>query len=273
MDHRYVEEHQLIERYVLGGLPEDELASFEEHYLACPECLDQLQLAESMARGFKRAAGQDVARLAASRQLAVLAWLSRLGRSRQAAVLAMALLVAVLVPGGLAWRELGQRGRELEETRQALEGERQRAAASARQAAEAERLGAELDASRSELSREQEAHARAAEQLAAARRPQANVPILFLGVERGGGDPSHRLRLPPAGGWIVLALEIDPPLRASYRAVLRDGTGREVWRGDGLHPNQLETLSLSLPATLLSPGVYALVVDDRRFPFRVLPAD
>lgn len=285
MDHTYIEEHQVVERYAMGKLQEPELALFEEHYLSCPRCLDRLALAEAMERGFKRAASEDTHRLVAARHLAVVAWLARLGRSRQMALVATALLVAVL-PASLAVREARQRGRELTETRSALVEERARSAAGSREAvAEAEKLRAELEESRLDLAQEQEARARTAAELAAARSPQANVPILFLNAERGGGPPSteptYRLRLPESPGWIVLALEIEPPHQASYRAALRDSRGKEIWRGADLRPNELETLSLSLPTSLLAPGDYALSVEGvppggkpmaaGRFSFRVLP--
>ena len=104
MEHTEIEERQIVDRYVMGALPAEEAERFEEHYLSCPDCLDRLDLAESMQRGFRRAAGEDLAHLAAARQLAVVAWLSRLGRSRQAAALVMALFVAAVLPAGLAWR-------------------------------------------------------------------------------------------------------------------------------------------------------------------------
>ncbi|HWM94030.1 MAG TPA: zf-HC2 domain-containing protein [Thermoanaerobaculia bacterium] len=273
MNHDYIEEQQVVERYVMGRLPPEEAARFEEHYLHCQECLDRLDVAESMERGFKRAAGQDAARAASIRQLALVAWLARLGRSRQLAALAMAVLVIAVLPGLLGLREVRERERELAETRSALEQERERSAQGSRTAgSEAEKLRKELEASRRDLAREQEARTKAAEQLADARRPQGNVPILFLNPERGGGEPTHRLRLPRAPGWVVLALEIDPPHQPSYRAVLQDAKGKELWRGEGLRLNEMETLSLSLPTTLLAPGDYILLVEGRRFTFRVLPS-
>src|SRR6185312_6788368 len=99
MNHAEIEEQQIVDRYVRGTLPAEEVARFEEHFLSCPDCLDRLDLAESMSRGFKRAAGQ-------------------------AAVLVMALLVAVLLPWGLAERRLADRDRELATTRSTLEHER-----------------------------------------------------------------------------------------------------------------------------------------------------
>lgn len=286
MDHTYIEEQQIAERYVRGTLPAGEAERFEEHYLSCPECLDRLDLTESMQRGFKRAAGQDAARQAAARQLALVAWLARLGRSRQMAVLAMGLLVLAVLPAGLALREIGQRDRELAQARSGLEQERERSAAGSRSAAEVEKLRSELNASRRDLAAEREAHASAVEQLAQSRQPQGNVPILFLDTERGGGpaagEPTARLRLPPAPGWIVLALVIDPPHQPSYRVILRDSRGRELWRGGDLRLDERGTLSLSLPSSLLAPGDYTLAVEGlasgsrpaaaSRFAFRALPS-
>jgi hypothetical protein len=285
MDHTYIEENQVVERYARGTLPPEDAARFEEHYLSCPACLDRLDLAESMQRGFKRAAGQDAARLVATRQLALVAWLSRLGRSRQAAALfTVVLVMAVLaLPGGLALRRIDELDQELAQTRRALEQEKERAAAGSRTEAEIEKLRSELEARQSDLDREKAARLQAAEQLAQARVPQANVPILFLDAVRSGGAseeaPTHRLRQPPAAGWAVFALQLKPPLAASYRAILRDARGKELWRGTGLRPNEMESLSLSLPGSLLAPGDYTLTAEGTgsppappsHFTFRVLP--
>jgi hypothetical protein len=271
MDHADIDEQHVIDRYVRGTLPAEEAARFEEHYLHCQDCLDRLDLAESMKRGFQRAAGQDAVRVTAARQLALVAWLARLGRSRQATVLTMALLVAVLLPWGLAVRRIADRDRELAQTR-ALEQE---------QAKDTGKLRAELEASRREVV-QQRAHANEAEQLAQA---QVNVPILQLNAERGGptDEPTDHLPLPSVPSWIVFSLSIDqyshPP---SYQVVLRDAGGREVWRGSDLKADGRDSLNLSLPSTLFAPGDYTLAVEGLtpgrkpvaagRFVFRVLPA-
>src|SRR5436190_11239197 len=124
MDHTLIEEQRIAERYVTGKLPPDEAERFEEHFLSCQECLDRLDLAESMDRGFKRAASQDAVQLAtqitAARQLAVIAWLSRLGRSRQTAALVMTVLLVAILPGLFALRQVRESERELAATRTAL---------------------------------------------------------------------------------------------------------------------------------------------------------
>ena len=259
MDHTYVEEHQIADRYVMGTLPAAEAERFENHYLSCPECLDRLELAESVQRGFKRMAGQDAAKLAAAKQLAVVAWLARLSRGRQAGALLSALLVLAVLPAGLAFRGIAGRERELAQTRSALEQERQRAAA-------AGTLQAELD-------RERQARTHAEGQLAQALQPRANDPIVLLGVERGepeGGGPALQR---PASGWIILAVPVEPPFHKPYRAVFRDSQGREISRVEGLQPNERSHLSLSLPAALLPPGAYSVTIEPtaQRFNFHVLP--
>jgi hypothetical protein len=284
MNHADIEEQQIAERYVRGKLTPEETALFEEHYLSCQECLDRLDLAESMDRGFKRAAGQDAAEIAAMqqvRQLAVVAWLARLGRSRQMAALLMTVFVVAILPGLFVMREVRERDRELTAARAALKQERGRSDAGSRAAEEADKLRKDLEASRRDLTREQEARAAADRQLAAARQPQSNVPILFLGTVRGAGETTQSLRLPRAPGWIVLTLVVDPSDQPAYRMVLRDSKGQEVWRGDDL---QLDdgAFSLSLPSTRLAPGDYALTVEGLprggkpvaagRFVFRALPA-
>jgi hypothetical protein len=280
LDHATIEEEQIAERYVMGKLPPDEATRFEEHYLSCPECLDRLELAESMERGFKRAAGQDAARVAATRQLALVAWLARLGRSRQVAALLMTVVVVALLPGLVGFWEIRQRGRELADARSELEQERQKSVAGSRSAAETAK---KLEGSRRELDKERQARATAEEQLKAARQPQVNVPVLELAVERGAAEPTHKVALPRSPGWIFLALDVlgveaqHPP---SYRVILRDASGKEILRREGLRANERDLLYLILPSTLLAPGDYVVTVEGVggaapvtfRFTFRAQPA-
>ena len=137
-------------------------------------------------------------------------------------------------------------------------------------------MRAELETSRRERASEQE-------QLAQALQPQGNIPILNLDAERSAGspgnEPRNRLRQ-PASGRVVLALPVDPPFQRSYRAILRDARGREVARVEDLHPGERDSLTLSLPASLMPPGDYFLSIDGLtsggkptaagRFPFRIL---
>ncbi len=257
MDHTYIEEHQIADRYVQGTLPEDEAERFENHYLSCPACLDSLDLAESVQRGFRRAATQDAERLAATRQLALLAWLARLSRRSQAGILLSALLVLTVLAGGPGLYVSAERGRELRQTQAALAAEQQRTAT-------AGTLRADLDASRRALAGERAAHAQDAARLVQLGQPEANVAVLLLDLVRGAGPspeaPTQRVRQPAAGGRIVLAPPVDSPFQPSYRAELLDSRGHEVCRWQGLQPDEHGLLGMSLLANQVQPGDYSLVV-------------
>lgn len=46
MDHRYIDEHEIAERYLEHALPHDEYEAFEAHVVDCEECSDRLLLAQ-----------------------------------------------------------------------------------------------------------------------------------------------------------------------------------------------------------------------------------
>lgn len=278
MDHDYIEQHHLADRYLMGKLSQEEADRFEEHYLSCQLCLDRLEQAETLQRGLKRAAAEDVARLVAARQAGFLAALARLGRSPRAGIALAALFAVLLLPGLLAWREVGRLGRQLDQANAALArrpheepgNTAARAAQADRDRSEAERLRLE-----SELARERDARVGLESRLAQAYQPQTNTPVLSLSSERGGaeGEPTQRVRLPKSPGWIVLSLDLDRPELETYRVVLL-GAGGEVWRGGGLRPNGNDSLVVTLPSSLLKAGDYSLRVEGgdgkgvARFTFR-----
>jgi hypothetical protein len=59
----------------------------------------------------------------------------------------------------------------------------------------------------------------------------------------------------------VLSLELDRPEYERYRVTLLSKGGEEVWRSGGLEPNELDSLAVSLPTTLLKPRDYLLRVE------------
>jgi hypothetical protein len=287
MDHDYIEQNHIADRYVLGTLPADESDRFEEHYLSCQECLGRLERAESLQRGLKRAAAEDAARVALARRAGFLAVLARLGRSRLAGLAAAALLVILILPSWLAFRQAGRLGEELERANAALaarEPEVQRPTGEDLEAARRQ-LAEERGRFQDELEKERGARAGLERDLAQALQPQTNTPILTLSPERSGpssAEPTHQLRLPATPGWVVLSLELDRAEHETYRATLLREGRQEVWRGGGLRPNDLDSLVVTLHSTRLAPGDYVLRVEGTppgggavpvaQFPFRVRPA-
>jgi hypothetical protein len=65
MDHLEITERRVLDRYLLGQLSDEEAERFERHYLACPECLAELETTEHLVGGLRDAAAEDVARVVA----------------------------------------------------------------------------------------------------------------------------------------------------------------------------------------------------------------
>jgi hypothetical protein len=243
MDHAYIDEHQLAERYLLGALPPAEAARFEEHSLACAECLDRLETAEKLRLGLRAVAAHDVAAVAA--EAVKLSLLARLVRSRLAPFALLGLFLIAVLPAGLLWRQVGRLEGELAASREAQRGAPRstpvdpRAAAAA---AERARLAAELEK---------------------ARGPQVNVAVVPLSPQRSapGGTPATRISLAPGTGWVVLSLDLGAVEQPRYRATLTGPDGRTLWQGADLRPDAQDALTVALPATLLPGGDFTVRVE------------
>ena len=95
MDHAYIEEHGLVERYYRSDLPADQEVPFEEHFMGCSVCQERLALARSLRQGIRALATEDTARRAVV-GAGLPAWLARRGQTLRAGLLVAVLLVAVL---------------------------------------------------------------------------------------------------------------------------------------------------------------------------------
>jgi len=255
MDHAYIEEHDVIRRYLVDRLGADERTRFEAHYVDCDQCLERLELEEGFREGIREVAAAGAAR-AIERGLFLRLLLSRSGR----ALLAAALAVVVALPVGI----LLMRNRELA---------RQLAAATPppplpepASTKEDQQARQERDRLASELEQERRARTVAEERLARAESPRVNLPVFLLAAVRGDDGTSedlNQLVLTPGEDWVVLAVELALVEHASYRATLRTAAGRRTWSGDGLRPDERDTLTLALPSKLLPSGRYSLEVEGR----------
>ena len=270
MHHDYIEQHQVIEEYVRGRLPDAEATRFEDHYLTCEECLRRLDLAERFQTGFRDVAAEELA--APVGLAAVFAGLARRRWAATAGVLGLAALAAI---GVLSWRTL-QLDRELDEARATLARSASRQSEEEQRAAAADR---EAGALQERLAAERQARGRLEEELSRERLPRAAAAwVVALVPARSGpaaGEPFQRIS-PPPGEHIVLSLDLDLPGPGPYRVTLRrrDGGGA-VWEGAGLRPGPTGTLAIGLDSALLPPGDYRLLVEQEagvavaRFAFRV----
>jgi len=266
MDHAYIEEHEIIRRYLADRLAEDERNRFEAHYVDCAQCLERLELEEGFREGVREVAAEEVSRTV-ERGFFFQLLVSRSGR----ALLAAALAILVALPLGV----LLTQNRKLDQRLAAAEAALARSArpqvpavppAPTAPGEEDQRVRQERDRLASALDQERQARASVEERLARAEAPRVNLPVFVLAAVRGDGGSSedlNRLALKAGEDWVVLAVELALVEYEAYQATLRTAEGRRIWSGDGLRPDERDTLTLAFPSKLLPTGRYSLEVEGR----------
>ena len=237
MDHQSIDAGNIAERYVTGRLSPEDAASFEEHYLDCPSCCARVEAAQRLQRGLRRLAEEAAVRAPSS---------PRWNRSPRWVLAAAALFAVAFVP---AWLEL----REIQRLRSDL-------ARTEVEQGSADRLNGELQQTRHDLAAEVEKRETLAREMAAARQPQTDLPVLALTPVRGGA-PVRTLKLPAKPGWVAFWVEPGDVDYPAYRATLSKDGGAVVFQASRLALNDLGALLITVHSTSLSPGVYRLEVE------------
>ena len=126
MDHSFIEENNQIDRYVRGTMSVAERTAFEEHFLDCRDCLEQLEIARSLRDSIRiaaadMAASAEPARIASGRGMlrSFFGW-------RWLAAAATTCLAVVSLTGISLYRQLQRTRSELDRTQLAYAGEKER---------------------------------------------------------------------------------------------------------------------------------------------------
>jgi len=251
MDHAYIESNGLVERYHRGLLPPDEEARFEEHFVGCPECTEQLELARGFQRGLKAMAAEDAVRAVVGAGL--FAWLARRGRLAQWGTALAILLVAAALPALwlLARNDRGeQEARLASERRARQELEHRLAESEDRRSAERRELEAKI------------AQAKPPETPRGLASPLVNTPVFLLAAVRSNDAQPATIDLSRTGDALALAVDLGEGARFdTYRATITREGGGKVFEKSGLKPNALETLMITFPSSFFAPGDYRLRVE------------
>lgn len=251
MEHDYIQEHHLVDRYVQGRLSEAEADLFEEHYLTCEECVRRLRIAEKFQRGFRQVAAEEAV------GIGILAAL----RSRRGLALGGVFAVLLAASMLLAVRSV-RLGSDLEATRTRLAQNR---AEEEMRAAEAR---SEAESLRARLAAEEQARGRLEKEAGRPRVPSAAGAwiVTLVPVRSGpsGEPPAQLVTLPPTRQWIVLVPDLQLEASGTFRVVLERRGGGAVWTGESLRPNPEGSLAIGLDSSLLAPGDYRLRVEEGR---------
>ncbi|MBD3342364.1 MAG: hypothetical protein GF353_24905 [Candidatus Lokiarchaeota archaeon] len=101
MDHRKIESENIIDRYVMGRLSDEEQQEFEEHFFACDKCFEKVKMRSQLADIVKQADWEQV--LAPSRKPmeAIFDWFREFNTPRTFAVVASILILLMIYPAWL----------------------------------------------------------------------------------------------------------------------------------------------------------------------------
>jgi hypothetical protein len=266
MDHKHIEELDLVDRYLMGRLTADESEQFEEHFVDCAQCVDQLRTTQDFVRGLRLVASHQPAEQPnnGSRELHLY---SPRGRSSKVFGWASVLVLLVAIVGSVIMfkRTLtsqiaaDQAKSNLAQSERRFEEERESASSAERKHQETEReLAERLTHLQTEIGNKREPKV-------ASAQPQINIPILVLKSTRGSEPQSesvNKLALPDSPNSFVISLPLEGELDyKSYRMTIRDDRGQLIWTSDGLKPDAFNSLSVGFNSSFFRRGDYLLVVD------------
>jgi hypothetical protein len=261
MDHKYIDEFDIVERYVSRKLAEGEIAEFEEHFVDCLECVGRLETTKAFADGLRGIARDRAA--APDRPNEILEN-ERSTTSRKAFAVAAGVLSLIIIAAAvLAIGQVRRYGAEADQARNAstewerrYEEERQLSATNAKDHQESEReLTEQVAQLKLDLENERKTGLH--------DNVQVNLPIVALTSTRGpGSQPANTVTLSRSSARFVLVLALEG--ERGYRDYLITVLGSQqqpIWKGHGIKPMGDNTISMDFSAAQFRSGDYQLTLN------------
>jgi hypothetical protein len=250
MDHSYIEANNIVARYEMGKLSPAECAGFEEHFVDCPQCQEQLATTADFRQALQTA-NRHAAQVQERQTLAV--WAPR-SVVQWAVAGCVAVAVSVAVPLFFLVQHVHRVEGELAQAK-AGANDWQHRYESERQAADALEKRLQQTPGQTETP---------------AGPGDDKLPILasvftlnrVRGADSGNSEPVNWVVISRQPQWIVLSLDRDrEETYKQYRVTLTASSGRALWNKTLIAPTAANALSVSLPSKLLLPDDYLLTVE------------
>lgn len=265
MNHEYISKFNLIDQYVLGKLAEDEVEEFEDHFVDCPECVDQLNISRSFVHDLKGVAVQETLFQPARPAAETHRWnLQQLAPVRLWAAIACCCVLVVAVFAYFAVRRFGKLEAELRQAKEDAstvsqkyqQGLEAAAASEQRHQETAQNLTQRIDELEKKIKTDQSSNR-------GSGAPEINFPIYALiSVARSQGPAPVEVDLSGAGPRFALSIPVEERKGfKSYRVTILDHRGVAVFNQAGFRPDTYNALSLSLNSNFLTSGNYDLKVE------------
>lgn len=273
MDHDYIEQTDLVDRYLIGRMTAEEGERFEEHFIDCPECIDRLKTTRDFKQGLRLLTVQEVSR-EQSRDVKILPRPFLQRYSWKALTFAACGLLLVTIFGSILLvsqfrrlrHEADQAKENSSEWQRRYEEQQQATLSSEQQRQETERnLGEQVSQLKSELQDEQKQRPDNAGGLQSRAQPAINLPMFVLSSVRGGGLQSaaegNEINLPHSPTNFVMSVPLDGETKyKTYRVTILAGQ-QYFWGRSGFKPNRFNSLTMFFNSSFFRPGDYLLTVE------------
>ena len=273
MDHNYIDQHDIVDRYLMGRLVLEESEQFEDHFIDCPLCIDRLQTTRDFKQGLRLLAVEqplleESHGAAQSRRL-----FPKPSFWKPLAVAACCLLLVAIAGSILLFNQIR---RLLDETSQAknassewqrrYEEQQQAALSSEQKRQEIERsFKEEVSQLEAKLRDEQMQRKRAGGGFQDWMQPGINLQIFVLGSVRAS-DPEHtgnvnEIKLPRAAKGFLMSVPLEGEAKyENYRATIF-ANNRRFWRESGLKPDPFNSLVMGFNSSFFRAGNYLLTIE------------
>ena len=241
MTHQEVQQGEIIERYVRHQLTPVERQAFQEHYFACEECFEQVEMTARFVAGVRQAARQGLLAESVAEP-----WWAMWFKPALGLALASAVLLAVAV-GWLWFKQTALPRQELaiqQSPTPQPTATHTPATAVTPASSESPKLQNQPDL------------------LAQNRPPQTpdlppgKPPVVFLDSERAASN-ANQLNLPPNANAAILRIEVEPNSPySSFQFQLFDNAKRLTTTAISGKATPRGTVSASVPASLLQTSQY-----------------
>jgi hypothetical protein len=266
MDHEQIDRLDFIDRYLMGKLPEEASADFEEHFVDCAQCIARLQATKNFIRDLRLVAAKQAAQirprpsLSAFRQFVTSLFPKPLARAAVLLLIAAAAGTLFLIDYTRRLQDEINRAKSMfEQLQRRYEDERQSANEAEVQRAE------QLRALETKLKQQESQRAEAAKP--ARRRPPEGNLLIYPLISVRGSEPNpsevvNTIALPHSAANFAVSIALEGETQyETYRIRILDDHRRIIKNFGELTPSRQEALSILLETGLFEPGHYSLIVE------------
>lgn len=272
MDHKYINELDLVERYLMGRSAAEETAEFEEHFVDCLQCVDRLKTTKALMDGLRIVVSEQAPEPRSYEPRGLPRSLRPLSSRKSLALAASVLLLVALVGAVVVYNQIRRSRVEADQARSAsaewerrYEEERQSSSLAEMRNRDSERdLATQLARLRAELENEHKQNTTAmAADRGALKKPQINIATLVLKSTRGSEPATGSLTefiVPRSSANLVIFVPLEGERdHKAYRMTILDDRKHLIWKRSGLKPDRDNALSVEFNSTFFRDGDYYFV--------------